>query len=90
MSIAPVMAMTAPVFSAKALANATALSRFSSLTLSATSASTPLVVPLPEARVLTSEMLPRMTVNLTSSRSFCAVSVLSFDAPAPTGSSTTG
>mgnify|MGYP002334784994 CR=1 FL=1 len=43
------------------------LSRFSSVTLSATSASTPLVVPAPEASVFTSEMLPRMTVNCTSS-----------------------
>ena len=67
LSMAPVMATTAPVFAAKALAKATAPSRFSSVTLSATSASTPLVVPAPEASVFTSEILPRMTVNRTSS-----------------------
>ena len=37
-----------------------------------------------------SEILPRITVNLTSSRSFNAVFVLSADAPAPTGSRTAG
>ena len=51
-SMAPVMAITALVWAAKALAKATAESRFSSVTLSATSASTPLVVPAPEASVL--------------------------------------
>ena len=75
---------------AVAFAKATALSRFSSVTLSATSASTPLVVPAPEARVLISEMLPRITVNCTSRSRRKAVSVRRWEAPAPTGSSTTG
>ena len=72
------------------LAKATDASRLSSVTASATSASTPLVVPEPAARVLISEMLPRTTVNLTSSRSLRAVWVRRALAPAPTGSSTTG
>ena len=37
-----------------------------------------------------SEMLPRMTVNFTSRSRRLAVSVRSWEAPAPTGSSTTG
>ena len=49
-----------------ALTKSIAPPRFSSVTLSATSASTPLVFPLPRARVLISETLPRITVNLTS------------------------
>ena len=90
MSMAPVMAITAPARLEKSLAKATAPSRFSSVTLSATSASTPLVVPLPRARVLISEMLPRITVNFTSLSRPKAVSVRRVEAPAPTGSNTTG
>ena len=90
MSMAPVTATTAPVRAANALANATVLSSVSSVTLSAVSASTPFVVPLPAASVRISEMLPRMTVNFTSRRRRSAVSVRRWEAPAPTGSSTTG
>ena len=79
-----------PLFFAKSFTNATDASRFSSVTASATSASTPFVVPLPNARVLISEILPRITVGCSSSISFSAVSVRSFDAPAPTGSSRIG
>ena len=90
MSIAPVIAITAPVSRANAFANLTASARFASVTLSATSASTPLVVPLPEAMVFISEMFPRMTENFTSRTRPSAVSVRRLDAPAPTGSRTTG
>ena len=90
MSMAPVTATTAPIRRAKSLAKATAPSRFSSVTWSATSASTPLVVPLPRARVLISEILPRITANFTSFSNRRAVSVRRVEAPAPTGSSTTG
>ena len=90
MSMAPVTAMTAPVRAAKDLAKATARSRVSSVILSDASASTPLVVPLPTASVRISEMLPRMTVGFISRSSRRAVSVRRWDAPAPTGSSTTG
>ena len=90
MSMAPVTATTAPVRAANALANATVLSSVSSVTLSAVSASTPFVVPLPAASVRISEMLPRMTVNFTSRRRRSAVSVRRWEAPAPTGSSTLG
>ena len=72
---------------AKFFAKATALSRFSSVTLSATSASTPFVVPLPSASVLISEIFPRMTVNGIFSISPTAVEVRKWLAPAPTGSS---
>ena len=89
-SIAPVTATTAPVLAEKSFTNWHTLSRFSSATTSAESASTPFVVPLPAARVFISEIFPRMTANLTSFKSFKAVSVLSFEAPAPTGSRTTG
>ena len=58
----------------------------SSVTASATSASTPLVVPLPNASVLISEMFPLITVNFISSMSLTAVFVRSAEAPAPTGS----
>ena len=63
--MAPVIAITAPVLAAKAFAKAIDLSRFSSVTASLTSASTPLVVPLPTARVFISEMFPRITSNFT-------------------------
>ena len=85
-SIAPVIATILPLFFAKSLTNLTEESSVSSVTASATSASTPLVVPLPNASVLISEMLPRTTSNFSSSISFTAVSVRSFEAPAPTGS----
>ena len=88
-SMAPVMAMMDPVSLARPLTNATALSSVSSVTASATSASTPLVVPLPLARVLISEILPRITSNLISFISPTAVLVRRAEAPAPTGSSRT-
>ena len=43
-------------------------------------------MPLPKAKVLISEMLPRTTSNLISFISLTAVFVRSADAPAPTGS----
>ena len=61
-------------------------SMLSSVTLSATSASTPFVLPLPNIKVLISEIFPLITSNLTSSINLFAVSVLSLLAPAPTGS----
>ena len=88
--MAPDMAITAPVCRAKALTKATASIRVSSVTRSATSASTPLVVPRPLANVLISDTLPRITLKGISSSSRKAVAVRSREAPAPTGSSTTG
>ena len=90
MSVFPVIAITEPVFSEKLFANATALSRFSSVKQSAISASTPFAEPVPSANVLISEMLPRITEKCMLSRSLNAVSVLKCDAPTPTGSKTTG
>ena len=72
------------------LTNLTASERFSSVTASLTSASTPLVVPVPLAMVFISDILPRITENCTSSISLNVVSVRSAEAPAPTGSSITG
>ena len=88
--MAPVIAITAPASFANAFANATASSRFSFVTRSAISASTPFVVPVPTASVLISEIFPRTTANFTSLKSVFAVSVLSVEAPTPTGSSTVG
>ena len=64
-------------------------SRLESVTASEISASTPFVVPLPKAKVLISEIFPRITENFTFSINSIAVSVLSLEAPAPTGSSKT-
>ena len=88
--MAPVMATIEPLFFANSFTNATAWSKVSSVTASATSASTPFVVPLPDASVLISEILPRITVGCKVSISSIAVPVRSADAPAPTGSSKTG
>jgi len=84
--MAPVIAITASVLDAKSFAKAIDFSRFSSVTASFTSASTPFVLPLPTARVLISEIFPRITSNLTFLRSSRAVLVRKADAPAPTGS----
>ena len=86
-SMAPVTATMAWLRWAKSLTKATAESRFSSDTASDTSASTPRVLPLPRARVLISEMLPRITVKGSFSISSTAVLVRRAEAPAPTGSS---
>ena len=84
--MAPVMAIILPDFLAKSFINLIPSSRFSSVTVSAISASTPLVLPLPSANVLISEILPRITSNFNCSINFIAVLVLSSLAPAPTGS----
>ena len=81
--------MIDPVSAESFLTNATALSSVSSVTASATSASTPFVLPEPYANVFISEMFPLMTSNLISFISPTAVSVLSLLAPAPTGSRST-
>ena len=88
--MAPVMAMIALDRWAKSFANWMAWGRVSSVTASATSASTPFVVPLPRARVLISEMLPRMTVRGSSCMRLTAVFVRRAEAPAPTGSNKMG
>ena len=62
-SIAPVIAMTAPVFSARALAKAALSARFSSVTASSGFASTPRVVAAAPARAFISDMLPRITLT---------------------------
>ena len=89
-SIAPVIAIIAPVFLENSCAKRTTSLIFSFVTLSAIFASTPFVVPLPKASVLISEIFPRITENWISSKSFRAVCVLSVEAPTPTGSKTTG
>ena len=81
--------MIDPVSADNFLTNVTAPSSVSSVTASATSASTPFVLPEPYARVFISEIFPLMTSNLTSRISPTAVSVLSLLAPAPTGSRST-
>ena len=87
-STAPLMAATAPVRRAKSRTSAQQPSRLSRVTVWA--ASTPWAPPWPRARASISERLPRMTVNRTSRSSCRAVSVRRREAPAPTGSSTTG
>ena len=88
--MAPVTATMVPLSFAKFFTKRMESSRFSSVTLSATSASTPFVVPLPSARVLISEIFPRITVSFSSFISFTAVLVRRAEAPAPTGSSRIG
>ena len=64
------MAIIEPVRAAKSFANSTADSRFSSVTASATSASTPLVLPLPDARVFISDILPLIISTFEFIRDF--------------------
>ena len=88
MSITDVITIMLEVFCAKSFAKLTTESIFS-LFIESTE-STPLVLLLPTARHLISDKFPRITLNFTVSRSFFAVSALNLDAPAPTGSRTTG
>ena len=87
--MAPVTAITLPVASENAFSFPIVSSRFSSVTASVKSASTPFVFPVPSIRVRISEIFPRITVNFMSRTSSFAVFVRSPLAPAPTGSSST-
>ena len=78
-----------PVAFEKLLSLLIVSSKFSSVTLSETSASTPFVLPVPSIKVLTSEIFPLTTSNFTFSINSFAVLVLNLLAPAPTGSSKT-
>ena len=84
------MAITAPVLALSPFAKSITLSIFSSVTLSAASASTPFAEPLPVAINLISDILPLITENFTLPSSSKSTSFLFFAAPAPTGSRTTG
>ena len=89
-SMRPLTTTMASVAVLRSWAMRAAAPRFSSETRTPSSASTPRAVAFSPARKRISELLPLMTVKRTSCSRVRRVSLRRSEAPAPTGSSTTG